>query len=288
MSYWVTVVGKDSAEHLGPTLESLLKQTVAPKKVIVVDDGSKDATPQILSHFTRKQPSNVQVVPLPDRGYDIRRVPANINRAWKAAVEGGLETDYFMISGDDCVYPSNYAETVLNTMNRERTIVVASGQLFSGGRQSEEHSPSGSGRMVKSSFWLEIGGYPVRAGWETWLLYKAREKGQRVKLIGEVRFEHMRRRGAKHQLTYWGAAMHGLGYHPLYAVGRIAKNVVTRTTTVRGAVNMLRGYTQACLGSADPFIRPYDSSLRRFVRENQVLSIVRAASSVLRFQPVSL
>jgi len=289
MSYWVAVVAKDAEEHLRSTLESLLIQTLAPRRVIVVDDGSKDATPRILSDFTRKQPRSVRVVSLPDRGYDIRRVPANINRAWKTAVDDGLKTNYFMISGDDCIYPSDYTRTVIAKMVRERMTVVASGHPSSGGRLSEEHSPSGSGRMVKSSFWVEIGErYPLKAGWETWLLYKAQEKGHAVKMLSEVTFQHVRPRGAMHQLTYWGAAMCGLGYHPLYAFGRIGKNVGTRTTSIRGSANMLRGYTQAWLGSADPFISPYDSSLRKFVRNNQARSIVRAAILLLRLQPITL
>jgi glycosyltransferase involved in cell wall biosynthesis len=289
VSYWVAVVTKDASDHLHPTLMSLLNQTLAPRRVIVVDDGSKDATPRILSEYERKRPSRVEVVSLPDRGYDIRRVPDNINRAWKAACNRGLETDYFMISGDDCIYPMEYARTVIARMVNESFTVVASGQPSSHGRLSKEHSPSGSGRMVKSSFWAEIGGsYPLKAGWETWLLYKAQEMGHRVELFRGVTFEHVRPRGAKHQLTYWGAAMHGLGYHPLYAIGRIGKNVATHATGVRGSVNMLRGYTQACLGSADPFISPFDTSLRQFVRHSQTRSIVRAASSVLRLQSITL
>jgi hypothetical protein len=288
VSYWVAVVAKDAAEHLQPTLGSLLTQTLPPKRVVVVDDGSKDTTPEILSNLTRRERSVVQAVTLPDRGYDIRRVPANINMAWDAAVGSSLETDYFMISGDDCVYPSGYARTIIERMVREPLIAIASGQPSSGGRFSEEHSPSGSGRMVKSLFWRKVGGYPLKAGWETWLLYKAQETGQRVELFSEVAFEHVRPRGAKHQLTYWGAAMHGLGYHPLYAMGRVGKNLATRATSIRGSVNMLRGYAQACLGSADPFISPYESSLRRFVRDSQVHNIVRAGSSVLRLKPITL
>jgi glycosyltransferase involved in cell wall biosynthesis len=288
VSYCVAVVAKDAEDHLRPTLGSLITQTPRPRGVIVVDDGSKDATPKIHSDLARKEHNVLQVVTLPDRGYDIRRVPANINLAWDAAAESGLETDYFMISGDDCVYPSGYARTIINRMVRTSSIVVASGQPSSGGRFAEEHSPSGSGRLVKSSFWRSVGGYPLKAGWETWLLYKAQETGHRVELFSEVAFEHVRPRGAKHQLTYWGAAMHGLGYHPLYAMGRVGKNVATRATNIRGSVNMLRGYAQACLGSADPFISPYESSLRQFVRNSQIHGIVRAGSSVLRLKPITL
>jgi hypothetical protein len=67
--------------------------------------------------------------------------------------------------------------------------------------------------------------------------------------------------------------MAGLGYHPLYALGRIAKNAVTRSASVRGAMNMLRGYISAHLGSSDPFVSPFEESLRCYVRREQVQEI---------------
>jgi len=79
MSYWVAVVAKDAASHIRSTLTSLVDQDPRPGRLIVVDDGSKDATPEILSEFERKYPAIIHVVTLPDHGYDIRRVPANIN-----------------------------------------------------------------------------------------------------------------------------------------------------------------------------------------------------------------
>ena len=282
------VVAKDAVQQLRPTLDSILNQSLPPQRVVVVDDGSRDATPAILSEYARKKASLVEVVTLVDRGYDIRRVPANINKAWMATRVLGLKTDYFMISGDDCIYPRKYASTLISRMRREPETVVASGHPTAGGRLSKEHSPSGSGRMVNSSFWTEIGEeYPVKAGWETWLLYKAQEKGYRVKLFNEVVFEHVRPRGAQHQLTYWGAAMHNLGYHQLYAFGRIARNVANRSITFDGSLSMLRGYTQACLGSADPFISPYESSLRKFVYASQIQGITKAVGSLLRLKPIS-
>jgi hypothetical protein len=100
-------------------------------------------------------------------------------------------------------------------------------------------------------------------------------------------FEHFRPRGAKHQFIYWGAAMQTLGYHPLYAIGRIAKNALTTTVGLKGSINMLRGYLQALLGSDDPFVSPFESELRQFVCREQAQSIARVVISVLQRLPIA-
>lgn len=281
MSYWVAVVARNATGTLKPTLNSILNQTVQPKRIVAVDDGSIDSTAEMLSEFQHSNRGLVDVLTLPDRGYDIRRVPANINLACRAS-EASLSTEFFMISGDDCKYPEDYAETLIGRMKREPDIVVASGRPSSGGVASEEHVPSGSGRMIASKFWHEIGGrYPNKAGWETWLLYKAEERGFKVRLFDDLAFEHAHPRGAKHQFLYWGAAMQTLGYHPLYAMGRITKNMITRSMSPRGSMIFFRGYLQACLGSEDPFISPFEPALRRFISASQTKRIVRIVAKTL-------
>jgi biofilm PGA synthesis N-glycosyltransferase PgaC len=273
-AYWVCLLARDAAAHLEPTVDSLLGQTLRPLRIVVVDDGSTDSTSVILTNYEKQQPSVVKVLTLPDKGYDIRRVPHNINLAWQFATYSGLASDYFMISGDDCSYPKEYTQTLISRMTSQPRVVVSSGRPRSGGRVSKEHSPSGSGRMIKSSFWKAIGGrYPIRAGWETWLLCKAQERGADVKLFDDLTFDHVRPRGTIHQFTYWGASMHVLGYNPLYALGRIAKNLIKREVPIRGSLNMLRGYIQGSLDPSDPYFSPLERSLREFVSMQQTRRI---------------
>lgn len=275
-------MARNAAAHIQDTLESLLQQTRAPRMLVVIDDGSTDGTEKILSDYERNLPRKIKVVMLPDNGYDIRRVPSNINLAWKTAVESGLDTRYFMISGDDCSYSHNYAEVLVTRMNNDSRIAVASGRTSTQGSVSQEHSPTGSGRFVRCSYWRRVGSrYPVKAGWETWLLYIAQENQFKVQLFSDVTFTHVRPRGAKHQFAYWGAAMYGLGYHPLYAVGRIAKNAISRSTSVKGSISTLRGYLMAKVGSSDPFISPFDSTFREFVCRHQVQRIGKLAGSLI-------
>lgn len=273
------MVARNAAQQVSHTLDSLLQQTLKANRVTVVDDGSSDNTGEILRNYERPT-SSVSVLTLPDRGYDIRRVPSNINLAWKRNAAAGLKTDFFMISGDDCFYPPNYAETLTSRMQTDPRLVVASGRPSPGGNLAREHSPSGSGRMVRCSFWIDVGGmYPLRAGWESWLLYEASRRGLLVRLCDDLKFKHIRPRGTKHQFVYWGAAMGTLGYHPLYALGRIAKNALTRSIGVKGSVNMLRGYIQSQLGSEDSFISPFDSRIREFVTSEQSRRIQKIISA---------
>ena len=281
MSYSVAVIARNAADTIRSTLDSVLNQTLRPTRILVVNDGSTDKTERFLSDYVHSYGRFVQLLTQPDRGYDIRRVPANINLALRTA-ETELPTDFFMISGDDCTYPADYAKTLVDRMLAESRVVVASGQPSSGKVTSQEKVPSGSGRMVNCRFWRAVGGrYPLRAGWETWLLYKAEEKGFKVRLFDDLAFGHARPRGAKHRFFYWGAAMQTLGYHPLYALGRIAKNVLSRSMTLRGSLVFFRGYLQACLGSEDSFISPFEPTLRRFVRTSQARRIIDMIAALL-------
>jgi len=280
LGYWVAVVTRNGADHLPKTLDSLFGQAEAPNRVTVVDDGSTDGTGYILRKYMELN-GNLRVLTKPDRGYDIRRVPDNINQAWTSNAD--LPADYFMISGDDCTYPAGYADSLLARMQADQRLVVASGHLTSGGSQLRERSPSGSGRMVRSSFWRQVGSaYPLIAGWETWLLYKAAQRGFRVKLFDDLIYEHERPRGTGHQFVYWGAAMGTLGYHPLYAAARIARNGSIRTVGATGAMSMLRGYLQSQLGSDDPFILPFDKPLQKFVKNEQALRMQQIVAKLIR------
>lgn len=274
----MAVVARNAAEHISATIQSLLDQSLRPIRIIVVNDGSSDSTLEIVNKYSLEHAS-VRLISRPDNGYDIRRVPSNLNLALDSARD--LESDYVMISGDDCVYPSSYVQSIVARMEEDSRLVVASGRPSEAGLHSDEHSPSGSGRIVCTPYLREVGfRFPVKAGWEAWLLYEAEQHGYRSRLFREVGYAHVRPRGSTHHFTYWGAAMYTLGYHPLYALGRIVRNLVKRAS-VKSALGLFVGYLTAVLGSSDPFMIPFDQSLRRFTCDKQRREIVRLISARL-------
>jgi glycosyltransferase involved in cell wall biosynthesis len=278
MSYAVVVAARNGASTIKQTIDSILQQSLQAAQICVVDDGSTDETPSILNTFRDRD--RLRIVGRPDRGYDIRRVPSNLNLAYASL---DVAFDYLMISGDDCVYPKKYAHSLISCMASDQSIAVASGRPRTGSNVLAEHTPSGSGRMIRRFFWRSVGAsYPVKVGWEAWLLYRALEEGFAISLCEDLNYEHLRPRGSMHQFAYWGSAMYSLGYHPLYALGRLVKNVVKMEITPTGFVNMLRGYLLAFLGSSDPFISTFEQSLRDFVRGLQARRISGIVSGLIR------
>jgi len=277
--YWTTVVARNAEKTIANTINSLTRQTIAPARIVVVNAGSTDKTGDILSTCAQRN-QQIMILKTSNEGYDIRRVPKNINLSLQSNAE--LEAEYTMISGDDCEYPMDYCQFVANKMNQNRRLVVASGYPTEVGLRASEHTPSGSGRIIKTSFLQEIGfRFPVKAGWEAWLLYEASRHGYETQLLREISYKHVRPRGAKHAFTYWGAAMYTLGYHPLYAMGRITKNLV-KDHSVKSSVGLLRGYLTARMGSSDPYLTPFKPSFRRFVQQQQGREISHVISSRLR------
>ena len=72
----VLMTVRDGARYLEAALDSVLGQTVVPTEVVVVDDGSADATPDIL----RSYGSRISVLTQPPTG-----MGAGFNRALRAA-----------------------------------------------------------------------------------------------------------------------------------------------------------------------------------------------------------
>jgi len=63
----VVIPVRDGARFLPACLDSVVGQTCPPRAIIVVDDGSTDATPQILAEYARRWPS-LQIVCSEPRG----------------------------------------------------------------------------------------------------------------------------------------------------------------------------------------------------------------------------
>ena len=113
--YLVIAPCRNEAKFVGRTLDSLITQSVLPALLIVVDDGSSDATPQILTEYAARIPW-MRVVTRADRGK--RSVGPGVIEAFYS----GLETadlddfDYVCKLDLDLVLQQKYFETLICRM----------------------------------------------------------------------------------------------------------------------------------------------------------------------------
>jgi len=268
-SYFAIVTCRNSEANIERALLSLRDQTIVPAYVIVVDDGSRDRTPEMLKKIQAGWPE-LHVITNPDLGYDIARVVSNWNKAINYARQNNLPaTDYHMLSADDTVYEKDYAEKLMRRMDLGE-IAVASGNY------GEHHAvtPHGAGRFVSNRFFDKRHNlYPEKMGYESLVLHTAVQQGYACAVFDDARFEHVRPLGTNHHFYEFGASMRTLGYHPLFVLGRFLVYFVTGRPIGRvGALYMLYYYLSYKPKEAG-YDSMHDGDVRSFIRKHQLKRI---------------
>lgn len=271
-SYFAIVTCRNSENEIENAIISLLKQTITPKYIIVVDDGSTDNTNRILQRL-KSSNNRVYLISNPDLGYDIGRVVKNWNSAIGLARKQGLEkTDYHMISTDDTHYEASYAEKIMQKMDSDEKIAISSGNFD----DNSYSTPHGAGRFVRNSFFEEfLDLYPEKMGYESVILQISLYNGFKNVVNDNARFSHTRPLGANHHFYEFGASMRTLGYDPLFVLGRFVQCFVTGRPMGRiGALQMLYHYL-----SYNPkqvgYDSMYDPEIRKAIRTRQRTRIMQ-------------
>ncbi|HXQ91884.1 MAG TPA: glycosyltransferase family A protein [Nitrososphaerales archaeon] len=268
--YWCCIVTRDGAETIETTIDSIISQTATPRYMVVINDGSTDGTEKILVAKSKVFP-NIHTLNTGSKTRDIRRVPRLLNLGLDFSKNNEMpKTRYMMVSGDDNRLSVNYSEKMMDRMDEDPKLVVASGDWLSSSGRKGAQMPHGGGRFVKMSYLSRIGGrYPVAYGWETWLLYKAMQLGFSIRLFPDLRYEHLRPFHPKNLLG-WGRAMYSLGFPTYFVLLRFLINFLYSargTRSRQAAITMLAGFISAKLNpEALTGMLIEDKGLKTFVR----------------------
>ena len=268
------------------TLDSVVAQSVTPAKWIIVDDGSTDATPEILSEYAA-QHDWIQVVTKPNRG--ARAVGPGVIEAFYFGVEQVGLSDYdFSCKLDlDLDLPPRYFEILMERMNANPRIGTCSGKPYVrrgaelvSERRGDEMSV-GMTKFYRRACFEDIGGYVREVMWDAIDCHKARQKGWIAVSWDdpELRFEHLRPMGSSQTSIYHGRRRHGFGQYfmgsdPLF----FAATCVFRMAEppyVLGGLAMAQGYIASWLRGDRQLDDP---ELRKFIRAYQRRALFKGKS----------
>ncbi|WP_108658565.1 glycosyltransferase [Acuticoccus kandeliae] len=278
MTYALIAPCRNEAAYLRTTLDSLVAQTVTPTRLVVVDDGSTDETPQILAEYAAKHPW-ISVAKKPDRGF--RAVGGGVVEAFNFGLSTIDMDDYDYIGKIDLDLdlPPRYFEELMARMAPDPRIGTASGKPYNrrpdGSLVSERRGDEMSVGMTKFfrvDCFKEIGGFVPMVMWDAIDCHKARSLGWKAVSwdAPDLDFIHLRPMGSSQKSIYHGRRRHGLGQYVmgsdlLYFTASCAFRGL-EPPYILGGINMFIGYVNAWLHGEKQLP---DLALRSFIRRYQ-------------------
>jgi glycosyltransferase involved in cell wall biosynthesis len=264
------------------TLDSVAAQSIVPDEWIVVDDGSTDATPDILKDYQQRLPY-LRVITRQDRGK--RSVgPGVIEAFYEGYQQISVPYQYLCKLDMDLDLPPKYFEQLMEKMEADPRLGTISGKAFfldaSSGEQVLEvirdHMSVGASKFCRRKCFEEIGGFVREVMWDGIDCHTARLHGWKAGSIDEpeLRFEHLRPMGSSQQNIYIGRKRHGYGQYFMGSsftfVTLACLSRVFAHPALIGSCMMWWGYVESMLKRKP---RYHDRDFIRFLRRWQRMSL---------------
>jgi len=251
--YVLITPARNEAAFIETTLESVIHQTVLPLKWVIVNDGSMDATANIVSRYLAEY-AWIELVNLPVRRD--RNFAAKVY-AFNAGFER-VKNNRFEVIGNldsDLSFEPDYLEFLLNKFQQDPHLGVAGTIFCEQGYSSATDSFEGQNhvaggcQLFRRECFEAIGGYPTikSGGIDLIAVLSARAKGWETRTFLDKSFIHHRGQGsALHdglgERLHVGRKDYLIGNHPLWEIFRSAYQM-TRKPYLIGGILILAAYS---------------------------------------------
>ena len=127
--YCLISPARNEAEYVQQTLDSVVAQTVLPKRWIIIDDGSTDETPRILARYAAKH-DFIEVHSRADRGR--RALGGGVVEVFNygMALLGADPVEFVCKLDVDLILPPRYFERLLEEMASDERLGSVSGKPY--------------------------------------------------------------------------------------------------------------------------------------------------------------
>ena len=274
------IPARNEEKSIVRTLDAIANQTFPPEKVIIVDDGSKDNTIQVLQNYSSPNFQLIVKQRLERKNGEsfvgTPRLATTFNVGFKAAKT--FQFDYIMIVGADIILERRYIEKLLLEFEKDPSLTIASGQNIR--MVTNPTHARGAGRMIDSRFWKYYGEeYPVIYGWEDDCLIQSRRIGLEVRNFQDIRYYSVRKSQGTVDFMNWGRAVRAMRY-PFIAAGlRAVRLFLLQHYGIKAAVRFLAGYFSSPISEQ---LIPAQRQNREFIRRYQLRQIPEKLITILK------
>ncbi|HJS00396.1 MAG TPA: glycosyltransferase family 2 protein [Flavobacterium sp.] len=220
MKYYIVIPAHNEEEFISLTLESLVSQTLLPKKVVIVNDNSTDRTAEIVLAFAKDNP----FISLVEKKSSAIHLPGSkVIQAFQKGLET-LDDNYDVIVklDADLIFPNNYFETITKHFNSDPTIGMVGGFCFiekNGDwileNLTDKDHIRGALKAYRKETFKQIGGLRPQMGWDTVDELLCKFYNWKVVTDESLKVKHLKPTGANYNKTArykQGEAFYTLGY----------------------------------------------------------------------------
>lgn len=220
MKYYLIIPAHNEADFIALTLESIVSQSVAPSKVVVVNDNSTDETALKVEEFIKKY----NYISLVNKSSEAVHLPGSkVIQAFHKGFET-IDSEYDIIVklDADLILPNNYFETILGHFKSDSAIgmvggfayVEKKGEWILENLTDRDHI-RGAFKAYRKECFLQIGNLKPAMGWDTVDELLCKFYGWKVVTDTALKVKHLKPTGANYNKTArfkQGEAFYALGY----------------------------------------------------------------------------
>lgn len=271
---------RDEEAYIGDMIDSIVNEPVLPTRWIIVDDGSRDKTAEIISEYACRF-NFIQLVTLPAREQRLAGGEGAIPVAMRT-----LDVSAFDFLGRfdaDLVFPPGYIARILAEFQRNPALGIAGGMLYveRDGSLMLEANPDfhvrGAVKMYRRQCFIDIGGLTTQIGWDTIDEVLAWSKGWTTRSFPALRVLHRRPTG--HGIAGWrvyrqrGHAEYFTWSHPLHVLARSLRVAWIERSLIKPCCYLL-GYFESMLCRAPRIQDPVFIHTRRAQQLRRLAALV--------------
>ncbi len=204
MRIYIVIPAYNEAQFIGDTLQSLANQSLLPDTVVVVNDGSKDNTAEIVSQFCKQYHFITLLENYPEG--DIHSPGSKVIKAFNKGLKH-LDEDYDIICkfDADLIFPPNYLEKIASHFDSNPRAGMVGGYctLEKNGKWEIENLTGrdhirGALKAYRKECFKNIGHLREAMGWDTADELLAQYHGWQVITDRDLLVKHLKQTGANY------------------------------------------------------------------------------------------
>lgn len=246
LKIYIVIPAHNEARFIGFTLDSLTKQSLHPKKIVVVDDQSADDTSDIVHSFAEKFPF---ISLVKNSSKDAHLPGSKVIQAFNKGL-ATLDDNYDIICkfDADLIFPENYLETIAGHFLADPEIGMAGGFNTIEKKENDwkledltgKDHIRGALKAYRKECFFDIGMLKPAMGWDTLDELLAQYHGWKIKTDETLLVKHLKPTGKNYNKTSkykQGEAFYRLRYGLLLTAIASAK-----LATKKGKPSLFKDY----------------------------------------------